>query len=91
MANDWLEWETMPSMVYPRKYPACTLHGDKIYVMGGKGIRSMEVLDITTNTWTTGPALPNSSSYHAPQALSYNGSLYYIAPNGRVDVLGDTG
>ena len=82
-------WESITRLAKPRKYHACALLGDEIYVLGGNYDDSTEVLNVTSHTWTSGPGLLESGQNYNQygQALTYKGSLYFISRGGRVDQL----
>ncbi|RYG38435.1 MAG: kelch repeat-containing protein [Burkholderiales bacterium] len=50
--------------------------GDAIYVIGGRGQRPLDILDLKTGAWRSGAAPPIELN-HA-QAVSYNGSIYVV-------------
>ena len=79
-------WESITPLARPRSYHACALLGDEIYVLGGNLDDSTEVLNVSSNTWTSGPGLLGSGEKYG-QAVTYNGSLYFISRGGIVDKL----
>ena len=58
-----------------------------IYVLGGTELSSTEIMDLTTNTWTSGPELPRD--FKNGQAITYQDSLYAIFTQGTVYKLDD--
>ena len=91
LADGGSDWVTIQPMTVPRKYPACALVGDHLYVVGGTGKSSVEVLDILTLTWQTGHSLTDCTSCDKGQAVSYQGLLYYVSQRGLVLVYGSSG
>lgn len=51
--------------------------GDKLYLVGGRGTRPVEIYDPATETWTTG-ATPPLSMHHF-QAVVHDGKVYVMA------------
>lgn len=49
---------------------------DKFYLIGGRGIRPVQIYDPATNTWTTGA--PPPLSMHHFQAVAFKGKVYVI-------------
>lgn len=73
------EWKSIPQPFKRRALAAAAL-GNKVYVIGGLGAeggdRRMDVLDLTTGKWTTGPALPGAErAAFAPAACTVGGRL----------------
>ena len=67
-------------MAIPRRSHACTVLGDKVYVMGGYGVElSTEIMSLTGNSWAPGPALPDGVEAVAGQAVAHDGSIYFIS------------
>ncbi len=71
-------WETIQSVNVPseRHENAYVVVGDKFYLLGGRGQRSVEVYDPTTKTWETRSAPP--FQMHHFQAVPYNGQSYIM-------------
>jgi N-acetylneuraminic acid mutarotase len=74
-------WTIGKSMPTPRTEIAVTLVEDKIYVIGGfdkfgNVLDTVEVYDITTDTWKTVEPLPQP--LHHIAATTFNGSIYVI-------------
>ena len=65
LADGGSDWVTIQPMTVPRKYPACALVGDHLYVVGGTGKSSVEVLDTLTLTWQTGYSLTDCNGVNA--------------------------
>ena len=74
-------------MATPRKFHACAVLDDHIYVLGGTGLSSTEIMDLTTNTWTSGPELPEDFKYG--QGVTFQDTLYAISMQGTVYKLDD--
>lgn len=68
-----LEPETLPTK---RHEAAFTELDGKFYLLGGRGIKAVEVYDPETNRWTKKSKTP--IELHHFQALSYEGKLYVI-------------
>jgi len=71
------QWQTVaPSSGSPTARNECSYvqAGNKFYLLGGRGTRSVQAYDPATNSWTT----ENSSSLGLNhfQAVSYNGKVY---------------
>lgn len=71
-------WITLSSDTEPnfRHENAFTRVGDKLYLLGGRGERPVDIYNPQTDTWTTGatPPLP----MHHFQAVSYDGKIYVM-------------
>ena len=56
-------WKSIPQPFKRRALTAASV-GNKVYVLGGLGAdggdKGVDVLDVTTGKWTTGPELPGS-------------------------------
>ncbi len=50
--------------------------GGKFYLLGGRGIKPVEIFDPATNTWSEGKAIPIEISHF--QAVAYNGLIYVM-------------
>ena len=67
-------WTELPPMAIERRYHSCAFFDDHIYVLGGKALKSTEILDLATNTWSFGPELPGT--FKAGQAFTFQDALY---------------
>lgn len=63
-------------MPHHRHENAFTKVGDKLYLLGGRGERPVDIYDPQTDSWSTGatPPLP----MHHFQAVSYDGKIYVM-------------
>ena len=73
-------WTELPPMTIRRRYHSCALFDDHIYVLGGIREKSTEILDLTTNTWTFGPEMPDV--FKAGQAFTFQDALYAMDKSG---------
>lgn len=76
-----INWTNGSKMPTPRSAMAAALLDDKIYVVGGQGVKIkkdkiMEVYDIKSDKWTQGPSLPEPLD-HLGMA-SYDGKIYVV-------------
>ena len=69
-------------MATPRYFHSCAVHDDNIYVLGGEGLSSTEILNLSTNTWTFGPEMPEKFSFG--QAFTWQHALYANSREGTV-------
>jgi hypothetical protein len=68
-------WEIKPPMPTPRYYPGLAVVGDTLYAIGGEFAQTtVEAYHGTTNSWTTGAALPWRQDGAAVAAV--NGVVY---------------
>ena len=79
-------WVALSSLATPRRVHSCAVLEDSVYVMGGLGEASTEILSLAGagNTWTGGPALPAHVEPDVGQAVVYHGSVYFIDKLGHV-------
>lgn len=73
-------WQTMRPMLTSRSEIGAAIIGEKIYVVGGidayaRTLRSMEIYDIATDTWSNGPPMPQA--LHHP-AVTTDGEKLYV-------------
>ena len=52
--------------------------GGKFYLLGGRGIKAVNVYNPATKAWTTAAPIPNNKELHHFQAVSFNNKLYII-------------
>lgn len=50
--------------------------GERIFLVGGRGIKPVEILDINTQTWSTATETP--IEMHHFQAITYNDEIYVV-------------
>ena len=74
-------------MATPRHYHSCAVYDDHIYVLGGKDVSSTEILNLSSNTWTSGPEMPEV--FPSAQAFTYQDAIYPISKEGTVYKLDD--
>lgn len=76
-------WDSLRDMPTKRSGTAAFTVGDKIYVVGGgfkkpdgnfQFLATVEIYDIPSDTWATGPALNQPHDY--PAATAWNGGLF---------------
>ena len=73
-------WTRLADMKYARYHHSCTQHNENIVVIGGAGylrglrlrLRSVEMFNASTNTWSFLTSLPNSMEYGQAGTLSNN-------------------
>ncbi|KAJ8258710.1 hypothetical protein COCON_G00177220 [Conger conger] len=74
-------WALLPSMPTPRYDTNAGLLGSKIYVAGGRQckrtVKSFEVFDMESRSWTTLPSLPCKRSY-AGVMWDHGGRLHWL-------------
>ncbi len=95
LAAEKPEWKSIPQP-FKRRALAAAAVGNAVYVLGGLGAdggdRRADVLDVTTQKWTTGPALPGTDRVaFAPAACSVAGRLVVNTSDGPVYRLTDAG
>ena len=77
-------WEAIPQPFKRRALAAATV-GGKVYVIGGltesgESVRKVEVLDLATKTWSSGPEFPGTDrTGFNPAACNVGGRLYVNA------------
>jgi N-acetylneuraminic acid mutarotase len=89
------EWKSIPQPFQRRALTAAAV-GNKVYVLGGLGAgggdKGVDILDVTTGKWTTGPELPGSDRVaFSPAACAVNGRLVVNTSAGPVFRLNDAG
>ena len=75
-----MSWSSVGTITY-RDWPAAAFLDGKIYITGGQppqgeNLRSVEVFDISTDTWSNGPDMGSARYYHS--AASMGGKIYVI-------------
>jgi N-acetylneuraminic acid mutarotase len=75
MAQTWSKLNP-PIACTARHECAAAAVDDKLYLMGGRGMKPVEVYDPTTNTWETRAMAP--LEMHHYQAVPYQGKIYVI-------------
>ena len=62
---------------HSRRGPSCLRMGGEIFVIGGSGAeKTVEVLNISSQTWREGPPLP--ADHYSGQAIVYHSVLYVL-------------
>lgn len=74
-----LKWESIPQP-FKRRALTATAVGSKVYILGGLGAEGLanEVLDVSTRTWSTVPALPTDgrkTMAFSPSATTVHGRV----------------
>ena len=73
-------WSKGPSSSIVRHGLSSILHGDDIYLIGGRGQyqnrKEVEIYNVKTNTWRTGTSAP--VDLHWGHAVSVNGYIYCV-------------
>lgn len=84
------QWKEIPQPFGRRALTATTV-GSKVYVIGGIGekgtVSHVEVLDIATGKWSTGPALPGGAFGFAPAAATVDGQVVVATSDGAISRL----
>ena len=77
-------WQSLPSMKHARDYAACVVWKNELDVMGGYRAagKSVEIMNLATHQWRTGPNLP--SSFHDVQPIIHHDALFLINVEGIV-------
>jgi len=89
-------WEAIPQP-FKRRALAAAVIGSKVYVIGGltesgESVRKVEILDLATRTWSTGPEFPGTDrTGFNPAACNVGGRLYVNAMDRAVFRLSATG
>lgn len=47
------KWIVGPTMPHSREFPTCVLLNNQIWVMGGRAVTGVDILDLTSMTWKT--------------------------------------
>ena len=63
ISTDMRTWVTKASSKNTRRYHACVEHAGYVWLGGGKDDGTTEKYELSTDTWTYGPDLPNYSSW----------------------------
>ncbi len=82
------EWKSIPQPFQRRALTAAAV-GNKVYVLGGLGTKGgdkrVDVLDVATEKWSTGPAVPGGERVaFSPAACTVNGKLILNTSEGPV-------
>lgn len=72
------QWTTVAAQgdLQARHESSAALLGNRMYVLGGRGERAMQFLDLDTSTWH--PAASPTLEVHHAQAVAHDGKLYII-------------
>lgn len=75
---DSADWQTVQAQnePTPRHENAFTEVNGKFYLLGGRGMKAIDIYDPQTNTWTKGQQPP--LEMHHFQALPYQGKIYVM-------------
>lgn len=66
------------STFQPRHESGYVAINGKFYLAGGRGNRSLNIFDPSTNEWTEGATVPNNNELHHFQAINFQNKLYII-------------
>ncbi len=83
-------WEKLPDPPFSRRALAVGALGGKVYAIGGltddgKVVKSVNIYDPATRTWSRGPELPGGKRQgFAPSAFEAGGKLYMCGADGDV-------
>jgi N-acetylneuraminic acid mutarotase len=69
-------WETLNAMSINRRGIACSVLNDKLYVIGGVGLSSVEIFDPSNDNWVSGVSLPGEVQYGT--SITINGKIYLV-------------
>ena len=73
-------WTTLADMSTGREGHASVVLSDKLYIIGGRSsgsyISSVEMYDISSNSWTSKNNLPNTLGY--AESVTYNNYIYLV-------------
>ena len=72
-----------------RSSHSCTLYRGEVVVMGGHGLASTEILNLSSLEWREGPALPSTVS--CGLSTLYQDTLYLVNGDGKVMSLSGDG
>lgn len=75
-------WTTLEGMKKARSFHSCEHYRGQVVVMGGTGGTSVEILDMSTLQWRTGPGLP--SRVYLGLSTVYRDVLYLVRKEGVV-------
>ena len=83
-------WTRLEDIKHSRRGPSCLRMGGEIFVIGGSGAeKTVEVLNISSQTWREGP--PLTASHSSGQAFVYHSVLYLLNIDGTVVKLTEGG
>jgi N-acetylneuraminic acid mutarotase len=97
LAKPDARWEPIPEPPFRRRALAVAENGGKLYVLGGLTeessiAKSVDVFDIASGTWSSGPELPGGKLVgFAPSAFGVEGRLYVSGHDGLVHRLNAKG
>jgi N-acetylneuraminic acid mutarotase len=82
------EWGSRAGLLEPNSEFALAESNGKLYVLGGypasrQTVRTVQVYDIASNSWTLGPQLPQQNNHG--MATSVNGKIYLIGGQTQAD------
>jgi len=80
ISTDMSTWVTKASSQDARSGHACVEHGGYIWLGGGSRpmwFGTTEKYDLSTNSWTSGPDLPNYGNYGNGEFITHDGKLMY--------------
>ena len=78
LTQDLVPWETVEAIGEPtaRHEASLVAYKDKLYLIGGRGVKPIDVYDPRTNRWTTASETP--LELHHFQAVVYGDGIYLI-------------
>ena len=82
-------WTRLPGMKERRGGHSCSLYRGEVVVMGGYGLTSTEILNLSSLEWRAGPALP--SPVHYGLSTVYQDTLYLVDGEGEGEVMSLSG
>merc|ERR1712106_1067187 len=85
LPTDMSTWVSKASSRYHRSYHACAEHNGYIWLGGGDDGATTEKYDLSTNSWTKGPDLPNTGIFPGV-FLSHAGVLTYAGGYGNKNI-----
>ena len=74
-------WEKLPDMNSPHAGADCIEKDDKLWVVGGQNVATVEFFDIKSKTWTLGPSFPghhDDEMFHGHLFTDANETLCYF-------------
>jgi N-acetylneuraminic acid mutarotase len=75
IAQTWHDFKTVNSCT-PRHECSLTAVGEQIILLGGRGVKPVEILDLKTQTWKKGKESP--FEIHHFQAVQYKGEVFVM-------------
>ena len=69
-------WETLNEMSINRRGIASSVLNDKLYVIGGVGLSSVEIFDPSNDNWVSGVSLPGEVQYGT--SITIDGKIYLV-------------